>query len=611
MELLVPAWQGAHSSIGRATNRGMDKMRAVVDELVKEDEARRAAAKKGHAANIGSGDAVQDGDEFPPALTLALRPRRGLGVPGAKRGAKMLPDKVSPMGRSVRAGLGLGVSPKSQSGEAAESPQASNALPDEMEDSGGGSPSAEKASPAFTAQGTEDAVFDECTRVNLKRFFYKGKRKGETNPEVGHYRVQENLVTRRIPLVMDFGARQKHESRRRPESLHKSTELGPEDLSKLDFRWATTGSMTPNPSMFSTMSPHSASRSAGSLASSWPEGQFSTARSLMSTSLKRPDLNNIPGSRMCLGSCRTTHEVSEPKELEVQDLKTSAVKRIPVWNFDKFQGRKGELGKEFQFFEVGKYDVRHDVVLAKPKVLTGFGKQLSRAEHHVGHQKPKGMLDENGTACIQDRSLYRLQAPGCRKNVTHVMDMSKDLPRPPLIKHAAVQYDDSDPEVVAAVREREMTVDRTTLDSAIIHRHDFAPLMHHSIPRDRAGAGARIAQDDLCIRALHGHINYESNGAEKSPAELKDIMKSRAGLLTFDQTKARDPTRLAGEYSSLHRPRNHAAPDFSRSAPALGFSTCTSVKVLQRNRQHDAMPGWTAEAVDGGYFPPVQALISA
>merc|ERR1719198_1920611 len=105
--------------------------------------------------------------------------------------------------------------------------------------------------------------------------------------------------------------------------------------------------------------------------------------------------------------------------------------------------------------------------------------------------------------------------------------------------------------------------------------------MHHTLHRDHAGKGARIAQDDICIRTLHGATKSESNGAERAPAELKALDSTRRrpdlGLMTFDQSKARAQTRLAGEYSSLHRPRHHAAPDFSRSAPTLGFSTSHQV----------------------------------
>lgn len=513
-----------------------------------------------------------------------------------------MPDKASPIARTVRSGLGLGASPKSQSGEAIESPQASNALlADDMEDSCGGSPTAkeEKASPAFTAQGTDAAQFDETTRVNLKRFFYKGKRRGEPTPEVGHYRVQENLVMKRVPLAMDFGARPRCESRRLPERMDTSRELGPEDLSKLDFRYATSGSMTPNPSMFS-MSPHSASRSERSLTSSWPEGQFSLSKSLMSTSSKRPSVNNIKGARSCLGARRTLNEVSEANQIEEQDLKLSHVSRIPVWNFDKFQPRKGEGGSEMPYYEVGKYEVNPDSVLPSSKVLCAFDKQLSRATH-VGHQKPKGMLDENGTACIQDRSLYRQGQMG-RTRITHVLEMSKDLARPPLIKPTAVLHDESDPDVVAAIREREMTFDASTLDRAVKHRHDFAPVMSRSLPRDRAGTGARIAQDDVCIRMLRGSTSYsESHGEDKSPAELKDLMGRRAdiGLMRFDQTKARDPTRINVEYSSLRKPRSDADFEFSRSAPASGFATRTGVKVFVRSpdeRKYEAEKTWTTEA---------------
>jgi hypothetical protein len=574
----------------------MDKMRAVVEELIQEDEARKAAKKAGaKAMQADSGVAIQDGSEIPSPMAGMQR----RGSPSPKRGAKS--GKASPMAQKVQAGLGLGSSPKSARGAAVESPHASNALlPDDFEGEEVSSPTAkqEKASPAFTAQGTESAVFDEASRVNLKRFFFKGRRAGEPTPEVGHYRVQENLVMKRVPLAMDFGYRAPHGTRKVAEDLDKSRELGPEDLTKLDIRWATSGSMSPSPAMFSTLSP-STSKSERSLSSSWPEGLCS--KSVMSTSTKRPDLTKIPGARLCLGMHRTITEVSEPNKPEEQDYNTSGIKRIKQVDMAQYLSRKGEMGKECQFFEAGKYAVKFDVVSPSVKVHTGFHQQLSRATT-TGKLAPKGMHHDKGSKHVQDRSLYRHQA--CRPRITHVMHMHKDLDRPPLTKPPPILHDESDPEVVAKVREREMTFDATTVDRAVTHRNDHAPSMHRSIARDKASLGSRHAQDDGAIRRLHSASNYnpERHGEERSPAELKtlDSLRRRPdiGLMTFEQSKARDKTRLAGEYSSLHRPRHHAAPEFSRSAPHIGFTTSAPFKAVQRNRQHDAIEGWSPEAVD-------------
>merc|ERR1719183_3273052 len=147
-----------------------------------------------------------------------------------------------------------------------------------------------------------------------------------------------------------------------------------------------------------------------------------------------------------------------------------------------------------------------------------------------------------------------------------------------------------------------MTFDADSGHSSLAGKRPTVVLnMGQTIARDRAGHGARIAQEDICTRHKHGKIMVETTGENEASVEkLKDSCRLRGDLgVTFDMHKARGPTRLKGAYSSLHRPRDHAAPDFSRTPAFAGFSSHTPVKVLPRSRSHDAMPGWTAEAVDG------------
>merc|ERR1712070_353964 len=186
------------------------------------------------------------------------------------------------------------------------------------------------------------------------------------------------------------------------------------------------------------------------------------------------------------------------------------------------------------------------------------------------------------------------------------MGMSKDLERPPLVKPSRPVYDDNDPYVVQMVNQRAMTFNADTVGRAVEPRSDYCPNMNQTIDRDKAGQGTRLLQNDMATLVKKNGGLTETTGQLSVPVEKltgSQTAYARSDLgMTFDQHKYRGVTRMKAEYSSLWRPRDHAAPDFSRTAPFQGFSTSTPVAQatgLSRDRSHEAMPGWSPKAADG------------
>lgn len=609
MEDLVPApFGGAHSTVGRATNRGMDKMREVAIELEvahrKATEARKEAAeriaaerKNGSTSGVklpakaaapgsptGAGSPQASQDDSAPSPKRKAMPAKATGLP--------VPDpRSTPMGRAVRERLNLNPGcPAAVAGQGADSqsPIGHQLSLLEIEPHEPSSPTAkreQKCSPAFTNQGPQDQVFNEAARINLGRSFIVGK-SWEPNPEGGKYKVKETHIMNRIPQT-DLGGGSGHGTLKRC-TRDKSNEFGPEDLTSLDFMFNKSGSMFINPNTFST----SPQASPNTSTSSWKGG------SLMQTSIARPALNNIKGSRMGLAGGWRSTDISMPGNPEEQDKNLTSSIRPPNWDLTKQLGRKGDSRTESalcQFFEAGKYKVNHDAALPTAKKAMGWNKQLGRSSTEATKLKPPAMFDPSphGTQNIADRSAYRHQ-PTARGRITHIMEMAKDTDRPPMIKHAKPSHDADDPEMCRLVHERAMSFDADIVDRSVQRRRDYCLNMGQSLPRDRAGIGARNAH--------LGQAGVETSGELSASVEnLKDSTRIYRGDIgvTFEQCKSRYPTRLKGKYSSLHRPRDHAAPEFSRTVPFSGFATRTPVKVLPRSRSHDAMPGWSAEAVDG------------
>merc|ERR1712185_811518 len=102
-----------------------------------------------------------------------------------------------------------------------------------------------------------------------------------------------------------------------------------------------------------------------------------------------------------------------------------------------------------------------------------------------------------GTAQVMDRSIYRHGEAARKSRVTHTLEMSKDLERPPLVKPSRPVYDDNDPYVVQMVNQRAMTFNADTVGRAVEPRSDYCPNMNQTIDRDKAGQGTRLLQNDM------------------------------------------------------------------------------------------------------------------
>jgi len=583
-----PLNRGAHSSVGRASNNGMDKLREIAIELehqsVKAAEARKEAAERMSAERSGGKAGAKPGNfgaASPTGADSTLPKEDDDAMPKARRGPAA--DNSTPMGNAVRSGLNLGHgSPVAAA--SAQSPKRNPLLDDPVDDLA--IRRQPKLSPAFTSLAPDDQVFNEgATRVG--RQFIQGT-SHESAPEAGRYNINDVRVARRI-AVSEFGARTPHPTRRKEELADSSRELGPEDLTAMDITWKKSGSMYAQPNMFSTMSATTRSGSMSETSQSW------AGQSMMSTATKRPDLNNLLGSRNGLCAKITMNDPNFVGDVIEQDKKTKH--RPPVWDLSRQTDRKPFFGKMCEHFQPAKYAVKHEYSKANAKKHIGFEQQMSRSSPDF--RQTKGLLDsKNGTTHHPDLSNYR-QAPIAKRRIICCMNMDKDTDRPPLIATIKALHDENDPEVSRMVHEREMSFDADVVDRAVRSRSQTIA-MSQSMSRDSAGHGARIAQGNISSTSKKGNAVFETAGQLSATVEqLKDSNRLKFDTsVDFGKQKARGKTSLHGTYSALHKPRSHAAPDFSRSAPLPGFSARTPVKVLARDRSHDAMPGWCAEAVD-------------
>jgi len=610
MEDLVPAPLGAHSTVGRATNRGMDKMRSIAVEL--EQQSRKAAqARKEAAERIAieraQGTAGGGGKPLPKAASMSsiggedemASPKR---KPGASSAVNAMPaqDKTmqsTAMGLAIREKLNLNLG----------SPTAGGAQGADAQSPTGMSPVAdgevdepittlakreERPSPAFKSQGPAEQVFSQAAAIK-GRFFIQGA-SWHRNPDPGHYRVNDE-VTRKYRVKTPSLCHGSHSSSGRRFSPAKSNDLGPEDLTSLDYVFNRSGSIYAQPSMFSTVTSNSLSETL----QSW-KGQ-----ALMSTSIARPDLGNILGQRNGIEGRINMNELTCNTDLAEQERKLK-LPRQPEWDLAKQTGRAGFFGgpAQCQFFEVGKYAANHDTVMPNGKKMIGFDKQMSRSSPAVFMQaNTPGSCQEKGTSYHPDRSKYRFSRRH-KPRITHIMDMEKDLDRPPMYKAVQAHHDTSDPEIVRQVHERAMTSDADTGRGVVERRRDVCLNMSQTLSRERAGHGNRLSQEDISIRLMQGYVGVETSGQIGATIEqLYDSNRRNDDTtVAFNKTKGRGPTRLKGQYSSLHRPRDHAAPNFSRKPELAGFCMRTPVKCLKvrpQSRSHKAMPGWNAEAVEG------------
>lgn len=428
------------------------------------------------------------------------------------------------------------------------------------------------------------------TRMLSGRFAFPQKL--EQRPEVGRYAVKHGdkglrAVKERHP-EWDFRRRPSHPTRKLPDTSYEVDPFGTQDI------------FDPNISSF-----HGASSSR----SSGPQP--------MGCTTKRPALEQSQG-RTFRDEIQMNEIPFHAGEWSLHDVPSSKRWRLPDWDVAK---HSSSHVVEFMrsYYEPGKYAVRRTCVEQGVKDGVGFSRSLSRAcsagqlghaSGQLGHLAPKAVLHKegpegNGKASIRDRSKAR-DGPLTRSRMLHVNDFAKEMPRPPLINASGVYHDLDDPEACAAVFQRDLTFDANSADHAVVPRNDYAPNMGQSLSRDRAGRGDRIFQDDPGLRMSRGLVFPESESQIEASVEQAKEVPSRCRPdmgVSFDQCKGRvEASPLTQKrHSSLRQPRGNAAPDFTRSAPLIGFATATNVErpmVGRWKRTHEALPSWAAESVD-------------
>lgn len=619
---LVPSKSGCHSACGSATNHGMEKPRQVAIDLErqartqaeeKKQTAERVAFERANGLPVGSTKAVGgpsaflqssdasafgDEEERPPATRSAASKTPGLARPEEKL------MTTTAWGNAIRDRLNVGQTAE----EKRELANMGTKDPDDLElwrrhedekvEEVKVTEKRIKPSPAFSCQGPNEQCYNYGA-MTTGRYLIEGKsaRKNK-GPELGHYRVNEKFLGNRLTGDITFGYREPTPSRVQKETELYTLNLGPDDLTSLDFNTTRTGSLFVHPSVFSTTS-SAPGTATGLFANTWRGG------SLMSTATERPDLGNIPGSRT--GQI-VMNDITLPDHPEDQDKKSSRVRKQPEFEMHRQPKRGDFFGKLNEHYQVGKYcpgrdapKDSHATTCPISKKALGFKDQMSRSCPTVFQQvsTPASMKqDGKGTGHLPDRSMYR-----GKKRITHVMHMHKDTDRPPLLKQTGADHDESDPEIVAMVHERAMTFDADTVRRAIEPRRDAKICnIGKALSRDRAGHGSRHSCGDPAIAMQMGHTGIETHGQMHGSIEsLKDSTRSvRQDICSVSWDLAKGaPGRSRAAYGGLNKPRSHAAPDFSRKAAFSGFETKTPVKVLPRNRNHEAMEGWSSEVVDG------------
>ncbi|CAK9014772.1 unnamed protein product [Durusdinium trenchii] len=341
-----------------------------------------------------------------------------------------------------------------------------------------------KLSPSFSTVGLDEGHLCEVTRAKYNRFMHPD---GQTNPEAGHYRVNDSCLWLRSPQ-WDIGQRIPHEARQvRP--CDTGMELG-EVYNGFAMGLAAPGRLEP-----------------------------------MSVSPERPDVSKLCTHPMTFAP---EHQKTEWAKL---DASSSASHRYPDWDFKKhMSGHHFNLKMSFPHFEPGKYDIE-----PKSRSITGlpFSKVMSRAQS-AGEVKTN-MCPK--TRRVPDRSHFRGCSVAVRRK-TCIQDFSQDLDRPPLLTTKGVYYDEDDPEVSQKVIDWQMSFDASSADKLTVARCS-TPSMKAALTRDRALRGARIlASDPGLQRSLGiGILNAESRTGDELHDEWR-WQRSDMGL-AFDQMSGR------------------------------------------------------------------------
>lgn len=543
---------GQFSPLGKATDRGLHHLRSHVDATeVQLRKSQSQAAPKGFGAQ-------KNEEKSPPRISastlLSSRLRHGEGKPVSNVQSTPKSELSHTMTNRWLASVteGSGRSVKSKLSEDATLGKPGLSLPRVQ---------TVHEQPAFTSLGKDADVYCEGMRSSHRRFVAPAKH--DVKPELGARSISDASFALRTPGV-DLS--DKHRNRSiKPRERSTGMELG---------------------DTFSSFSGGASLNYSG--------------MNQMEMSIARPGI--VEAARMNM-----TFAPDHYRDWSTMDAQSSTIKRSVTWDLKKHsQGHKVEKFPGFES-EPGKYDVK------SPSARSGndFAKALDRAPHSSSKEPDP-----------PDRSSFR----GCQatRPLTSCPDLGKSLERPPLSPKAEVPYDEDDPWVTAQVWKRQMTFDASSADRCIIPRQDHAPELRTCMPRANAKKGTKIVQDDLLEYWSAGGLNVTSNdfASEKAAKDLRSWPRTDLGR-SFNQVDGREQAAPIGSpklMSSLRKPKDTAPFDFIRTMPS-GFTSRAQASVSpprirgsnaaasrvspQRQRKHEALPGWDYVSFDEAEDKPL------
>jgi hypothetical protein len=412
-------------------------------------------------------------------------------------------------------------------------------------------------------------------RTESKRFIFPAKL--DQKPEVGRYDPNDNLTAARLPQ-WDFGKGHKMNSLKVNRG-NSSDPFAHQDMS------STHMSFTASVSSFAGTG---GSRDS---TSSHP------AKTFMASATKRPDLGKI--SHLVLTEMPNYGGVAEWKN---HDKRSSALTRVPDWDFEKHSGSHDFNLAGDTYYEPDKYSLsRMSAVDTASKAAVDFSHDLGRHEcvGQLGHASPKAVLQKDDeidasaarrrkaprepNPVIPDRSLHR-SCPATRPfKVQSVTEFSKQTPRPPISPSRLVYHDEQDLEASASVMQRALSYDAVKADRLIIPRRDYAPRIDRSLPRQKGWRGVRLLEGDLshqmgrAFNETKTQLQGDMHNAKESPNHPRRDLGVAFSKLSMTKrvdmnTGERVAEGLSGAASPLRRRRSMAAPIFARTAPFAGFA---------------------------------------
>lgn len=530
---------GQFSSLGRQTERSLQKLRTHVEAADKEFQRSTAATpasregKRDGKKKATSQETEEAADDAQMRKSASMKSLASVQSPTSPKSLMSTMTSLKSL-KSMKS-MASHVSVSSAASADADTTASSAALGDTADLSGSASP---KPTPAFTSQGQDEGNFCETARALFGRFMHPNNIE---TPEAGHYRVSHSFTKVRSPL-WEFGARSKHIPRKQREA-----DCGME------------------------------------LGETWSSFSKAYEPGLRDGYLKLATSRPEPADACHYGMTFAPEHYGAWATL---DAASSSSARQPAWDFKRhMHGHTADFAMNFPFFEPGKYNVKDQYTC----VGMPFSKGLSRSQS-AGEVSQDGLIPKSRMA--PDRSLYRGCSPAVRRK-TCVQDFSQDLDRPPLISASEVYFDEEDPDASQKALEWQLSFDASTASRAVLPRC-MSPSLEAGLPRDRALRGARILGCDASLQRNSNPRNEPRSrlpramgiglavAAELGEPTLSDsICRERTDLgLAFKQQSGRYnvPSPLASRvHGSLRRPKDQVTFSFKRTS-FPGFTSRSSVK---------------------------------